>query len=90
MEVDGRDGLPGGVAPGRKPQFRFVKRLDPQAQAVDTQVAQEGQLGGVEVVGVGFEGDFTVDGKCEMLPQVFHKGCKLSGLRSKDGVPPPR
>ena len=62
----------------RNRSSRLIKGLDPQAQAVDAQVAPDRNLLGGKVVGIGLEGDLTVGGKREMPPQVFHKLSNLS------------
>ena len=77
----GRLGLPGRVAALQKPQFRLIEGLDPQAQAVNAQVAEERQLVRGNVVGVGFEGDFTVRGKREMPSQTGQQ--KFGKLRPR-------
>ena len=76
-EIDGRLRLPGRMSPPQKPQFRLIEGLDPQAQAVNAQVPEERQLVRGEVVGVGFDGDFTVRGKREMPAQHLHQFGKL-------------
>ena len=40
-QIDGRLRLPGRMPPTQKPQFRLVKGLHPQAQAVNAQVPEE-------------------------------------------------
>ena len=43
-QLQGLPGLPGRVPPLQEDQFRFVKGLHPQAQAIDAQVPPEAQL----------------------------------------------
>ena len=51
----GLDGLRSVVAAVHQLETRVVERLDADRQAVDARAAQRGEVGGGEVVGIGFE-----------------------------------
>ena len=69
----GLDGLRSVVAAVHQLETRVVERLDADRQAVDARAAQRGEVGGGEVVGIGFERGLlrrsAIEQRCGMVQQ---------------------